>query len=122
MGFFQLPDLGTWGYYLSLKLNVPTPTPHPLPPSYVPYQLHPLVAKQCIAHHVNMVTSSYVSPGLKVLAQCHTHTSTAIIVDSILQLGYCTHIILVWAGKTITQTVYPSSTIHAHLKSIESAQ
>ena len=36
--------------------------------SFVPYQLHPLVAQQCITHKVNMLTSSYVSPQLQVSA------------------------------------------------------
>ena len=34
--------------------------------SHVPFQLHPRVAKQCIAHKVNMLTASYVSPALQV--------------------------------------------------------
>ena len=34
--------------------------------SYVPYSLHPVIAKQCVAHKVNMVTASYVTPPLKV--------------------------------------------------------
>ena len=34
--------------------------------SFVPFQLHPLVAEQCITHKVNMLTSSYVSPQLQV--------------------------------------------------------
>ena len=34
--------------------------------SYVPNTLHPVVAKQCVAHKVDMVTASYVSPALKV--------------------------------------------------------
>ena len=38
----------------------------PTPFSYVPYTLHPVIAKQCLAHKVNMVTASYVSPALKV--------------------------------------------------------
>ena len=32
----------------------------------MPYQLHPLVAEQCITHKVNLLTSSYVSPQLQV--------------------------------------------------------
>ena len=38
--------------------------------SFVPYQLHPLVAQQCITHKVNMLTSSYVSPQLQVREYC----------------------------------------------------
>lgn len=34
--------------------------------SFVPFQLHPIVARECIAHRVNMVTASYVSPALRV--------------------------------------------------------
>ena len=34
--------------------------------SYVPFTLHPLVARQCIAHKVDLVTASYVSPELQV--------------------------------------------------------
>ena len=34
--------------------------------SYVPFQLHPHVAKQCITHKVNMLTASYVTPALQV--------------------------------------------------------
>lgn len=40
---------------------------HDLVVSFVPYQLHPLVAQQCITHKVNMLTSSYVSAQLQAL-------------------------------------------------------
>ena len=40
---------------------------HDLVVSFVPFQLHPLVAEQCITHKVNMLTSSYVSPQLQAL-------------------------------------------------------
>ncbi|KAG8524529.1 Alpha-aminoadipic semialdehyde synthase, mitochondrial, partial [Galemys pyrenaicus] len=35
--------------------------------SLLPYVLHPLVAKACIANKVNMVTASYITPALKEL-------------------------------------------------------
>lgn len=35
--------------------------------SMLPYQFHPLVARQCIASRTNMVTSSYVSTELSHL-------------------------------------------------------
>jgi alpha-aminoadipic semialdehyde synthase len=40
---------------------------HNLVISYVPFQLHPRIARQCIAHRVNMVTASYISPALQEL-------------------------------------------------------
>lgn len=40
---------------------------HQLVISYVPFQFHPLIAKLCIAHKVNMLTASYVSPALQEL-------------------------------------------------------
>ncbi|CAI8015134.1 Alpha-aminoadipic semialdehyde synthase, mitochondrial, partial [Geodia barretti] len=40
---------------------------HNLVISYVPFTLHPLVARQCIAHKVDLVTASYVSPELQEL-------------------------------------------------------
>jgi alpha-aminoadipic semialdehyde synthase len=45
------------------------PPPHAHTRSYVPHTLHPVVAKQCVAHKVNMVTASYVSPALKVIGR-----------------------------------------------------
>ncbi|MFT5233378.1 MAG: saccharopine dehydrogenase (NADP+, L-glutamate forming) [Candidatus Krumholzibacteriia bacterium] len=42
---------------------------HDLVISLVPYGLHPLVAKQCLAHKKHMVTASYVSPEMAALDQ-----------------------------------------------------
>ncbi len=42
---------------------------HDIVISLLPYNLHPLVARMCIKHHTNMVTSSYVSPEMAALNQ-----------------------------------------------------
>lgn len=40
---------------------------HDLTVSLLPYAHHPMVAKKCIAHKKNMVTTSYVKPEMKAL-------------------------------------------------------
>ncbi|MCF8232652.1 MAG: saccharopine dehydrogenase NADP-binding domain-containing protein [Bacteroidales bacterium] len=42
---------------------------HDLAVSLLPYAHHPMVAKKCIAHKKNMVTTSYVKPEMKALNQ-----------------------------------------------------
>ncbi len=37
--------------------------------SMIPPRMHPIVAKACIKHHVNMVTTSYISPEMGELQQ-----------------------------------------------------
>lgn len=40
---------------------------HDLAVSLLPYAYHPMVARKCIAHNKNMVTTSYVKPEMKAL-------------------------------------------------------
>lgn len=42
---------------------------HDLAVSLLPYAHHPMVARKCIAHKKNMVTTSYVKPEMKALDQ-----------------------------------------------------
>ncbi len=37
--------------------------------SMIPPHMHPIVAKACIKHHVNMVTTSYISPEMAAMEQ-----------------------------------------------------
>jgi saccharopine dehydrogenase-like NADP-dependent oxidoreductase len=40
---------------------------HDLVISLLPFTFHPSIAKLCIKHHRNMVTSSYITPELQAL-------------------------------------------------------
>ena len=37
--------------------------------SFVPFTLHPIIAKECLRAQKNLVTASYVSPEMQVLYQ-----------------------------------------------------
>ena len=86
--------------------------------SYVPNTLHPVIAKQCLDSKVSMVTTSYVSPAMKVSfnkrveylttplphTHTHTHTHTHIHIHS-LSLQQALHKPAIDAGITILNEV-----------------
>lgn len=55
--------------------------------SLLPYSLHPLVAKQCIACHKNMVTASYLTPAMKELHQAALDAQVTILNEVGLDPG-----------------------------------
>uniref|UniRef100_A0A8C2VBG2 Alpha-aminoadipic semialdehyde synthase, mitochondrial n=2 Tax=Chinchilla lanigera TaxID=34839 RepID=A0A8C2VBG2_CHILA len=55
--------------------------------SLLPYVLHPVVAKACIANKVNMVTASYITPALKELEKSMEEAGITVICELGLDPG-----------------------------------
>ncbi|XP_051007819.1 alpha-aminoadipic semialdehyde synthase, mitochondrial isoform X2 [Acomys russatus] len=55
--------------------------------SLLPYALHPVVAKACIASRVNMVTASYITPAMKELEKSVEDAGIAVIGELGLDPG-----------------------------------
>jgi len=53
---------------------------HDLTVSLLPYTFHVMVARHCLAHHKNMVTTSYVKPEMKALDEA-AHKAGIIILN-----------------------------------------
>uniref|UniRef100_A0A8C6MIA3 Aminoadipate-semialdehyde synthase n=1 Tax=Nothobranchius furzeri TaxID=105023 RepID=A0A8C6MIA3_NOTFU len=60
---------------------------HDLVISMLPYSFHPLVAKHCINRKVNMVTASYLSPGMKELQSSVEEAGITIVNEMGLDPG-----------------------------------